>query len=653
MSDESFDGAGLAGKTVGRCRLVAYLGAGGMGYVYRATHHTLGLPRAVKILPAPTGPGAKSAIIRFAREAQQAAKVDHPNVVRVFDFGQEAGLYYIEMEFVQGHDLATQLARRGSLPESETLQIAVHACDALTAAHALHLIHRDIKPANILLCESGTVKVADFGLVKSLSEIRGLTNTGFLVGTPPYMAPEAWMGRNIDPRYDLYSLGATLFCALSGKPPFEGTAAELMRHHLETSPPDLRTAASGVSDRLAEIVARCLAKSPADRHPSAAALAEELRVLLSESSRRAQAPTIDFEPDPSESRPRRAESRPRTGPPATGESRGSRPRDVAVEVPIRQRVYRPSSASGVQTKASPPKRAAPARPRRRMARLFRDPLFQTACVLFLIVMLWLLNMGQAEPEAPQRPKPASRQPPPPTPEEEVPEIKPKPEEVYVAPGTAILGTSEGKHENPLRTVRTKGFYIDKYEVTNRQYLAFLEAIKEDGDAAYAHPDQPAGKNHEPKDFGKAELQQPERPVVGIDWFDAYAYAHWAGKRLPTADEWERAARGPRGLHYPWGSEDVIEGDLVRAHCRESQTPDKLTLKPGSTGSDLSPEGCYDMAGNVMEWTATLDANKNNLRVIKGGGFSVPKSFCVTFGQSWAKPDARDVGLGFRCARDAP
>ena len=140
MSDESFDGAGLAGKTVGRCRLVAYLGAGGMGYVYRATHHTLGLPRAVKILPAPTGPGAKSAIIRFAREAQQAAKVDHPNVVRVFDFGQEAGLYYIEMEFVQGHDLATQLARRGSLPESETLQIAVHACDALTAAQAHRVI---------------------------------------------------------------------------------------------------------------------------------------------------------------------------------------------------------------------------------------------------------------------------------------------------------------------------------------------------------------------------------------------------------------------------------------------------------------------------------------------------------------------------------
>jgi eukaryotic-like serine/threonine-protein kinase len=659
MSEEGFNGAELAGQTVGRCRLVEFLGAGGMGYVYRAVHDTLGLPRAVKILPTPTGPSAASLVSRFEREAQQAAKIDHPNVVRVFDFGDEPGLYYIEMEFVSGHDLATEIAKRGSLPESEVLRIGIQTCRALSAAHAIQLIHRDVKPGNILLCDSGAAKIADFGLVKSLSEVSDLTNSGFLVGSPRFMAPEAWLGQHIGLRYDIYALGATLFCALSGKLPFCGTTAELMHHHLGTPPPDPRQVSSGISSRMAGIVKKCMSKSPEDRYPSAAALETDLLDALSSAKKRSAASTIIFKsPSPKKNIPTaKREPVGQGGKPgrAPTAKRADASGDSASAAALsRNKVFQPSRQCSAKQRSPSRKSQVSAPDHHYLVRLFRRPLFQGVCVLVLIVLLWLVNISQMEPKPNPGPKATPKtvvKKPPPV--EEPPEIKPKPGEVHIPPGTAILGSSEEAHKNPLRTVHLNGVYVDKYEVTNKQYREFMDAIREDGDEAYAHPDQPKGKSHEPKDFGNSELKQPDCSVVGIDWFDAYAYAQWAGKRLPTADEWERAARGAKGLRYPWGSAKVVEGNVVRAQCQESQAKGKLVLKPGSIGHDLSPVGCYDMAGNVMEWTGTSDLSQGGYRVIKGGGYSVPKELCITFGQSWAPPSFRDLGIGFRCARDAP
>ena len=217
----------------GRYRIVALLGRGGMGEVYRAHDLTLGQEVALKFLPevAARNPAA---LARFYNEVRIARQVSHPNVCRVYDLGEVEGQPYLSMEYVDGEDLGSLLRRIGRLPSDKALEIARQLCAGLAAAHAKGVLHRDLKPANVMLNGRGHVVVTDFGLAALADEIPGEEIRN---GTPAYMAPEQLAGREVTVQSDIYSLGLVLYEIFTGKRAFEAaTLAELVRLHSETSP---------------------------------------------------------------------------------------------------------------------------------------------------------------------------------------------------------------------------------------------------------------------------------------------------------------------------------------------------------------------------------------------------------------------------------
>ena len=264
----------------GRFRLTRLLGSGSMGQVYLAMDERLQRPVAVKVL-LPDGIDG-STVQRLEREARAAAAVQHANVVRVFDFLEDGGRTLIVMEYVEGETLADRIVRTGPMPYDEAVEVAAQVCDGLAAAHRLGLVHRDLKPANVLLTEDGIAKVLDFGIAKRTGHIEAtLTQTGAVLGTPQYMAPEQLGGEEIDARVDVHAAGLLLYEMLAGKAAFGGgTIAQLM-FQLVSEPPDLSIlAARDVTPDVIAIIATALKKNRDDRWPTARMMAEALRVQL-------------------------------------------------------------------------------------------------------------------------------------------------------------------------------------------------------------------------------------------------------------------------------------------------------------------------------------------------------------------------------------
>ena len=202
----------------GRYQLGSLLGAGGMARVYVATDRVLERQVAVKVL-SPSDAQDPLFVERFRREARAAARLNHPNIVAVFDSGSDADQPYLVMEYVPGQSLAQLLHRQGRLVPRQAVELAIQVCAALAAAHAQGLVHRDIKPANVLISPDGQVKVTDFGIVKA-SAATTLTGTGTVLGTPAYLSPEQAQGHPVDARSDLYGLGCVLYELVCGSPPF-------------------------------------------------------------------------------------------------------------------------------------------------------------------------------------------------------------------------------------------------------------------------------------------------------------------------------------------------------------------------------------------------------------------------------------------------
>ena len=272
----------------GRYRLIELLGQGGMATIYRAADTGLGRDVALKLLRPEylRDPDFSS---RFRQEAQAAASLSHPNVVTVYDYGEDPSGPFIVMELVDGEDLATILRRSGSLPPRQAARIAAGVGRALGAAHASGIVHRDVKPGNVLIGRDGRVKVVDFGIARAVAEAQ-VTLPGTTLGSVHYFSPEQARGDATTAASDIYSLGIVLFEMLTGGRPWEGdSAAGVALARLSGPIPDPATARPSVPGELAAITRRALARDPAERFPSASAMADQLEAWLATP---APAPTI-------------------------------------------------------------------------------------------------------------------------------------------------------------------------------------------------------------------------------------------------------------------------------------------------------------------------------------------------------------------------
>lgn len=264
----------LVGRTVGPYDLERLLGQGGFAWVYRGRELD-GSPVAVKVLM-PRYAGDPQFERRFRNEAETAAQLRHPNIIRIRFVARSGNYVYFGMDLC-ADSLAARLQREGPLPEADIVRIAGDVCQGLGFAHAQGVIHRDLKPDNILLHEDGSAVISDFGIARALSGYVASTGVDMTIGTPQYLSPEQAQGRPLDARVDLYALGVTLFKAATGEVPFASNDwFELARMHVEDAPPSLRKKRPELSKRFERIVMKCLAKHPDDRYRDAADLLAEL-----------------------------------------------------------------------------------------------------------------------------------------------------------------------------------------------------------------------------------------------------------------------------------------------------------------------------------------------------------------------------------------
>ncbi len=266
-------------QTIGRYRIVECIGRGGMGVLYRAHDPLLERDVAIKLMLVDfkADPAARE---RFHREARAVARLQHRNVVTIHELGESEGTPYIVMEFLTGRDLEALLKRDPPLGLDEKLDVTIQLCVGLSYAHEQGIVHRDIKPSNVRVLEDGTVKILDFGIAKFA--MSAMTQSGSVMGTAQYMAPEQIMGQPVDGRADLFSTGVLLYEIIAGQKPFSGdTPTAIVYQILHAEPTPIRSIVPDVPEQLADIIRRALKKDPDHRYSRANEMAAELQLVRS------------------------------------------------------------------------------------------------------------------------------------------------------------------------------------------------------------------------------------------------------------------------------------------------------------------------------------------------------------------------------------
>jgi tetratricopeptide (TPR) repeat protein len=264
-----------------RYKVLSELGRGGMGIVYKAHDTVLDRAVALKVLPEQLAENAQ-ALQNFLREAKSAAKLNHPNIVTVFDAGEQNGRYYIAMEYVDGTTLKDVIKKKGPIAPGGVLNVLLQMCEALGYAHENKVVHRDVKTANTMWTKDRKAKIMDFGLAKVVEEVRN--HTTIVSGTPYYMSPEQTLGKNVDHRTDIYSLGVSIFELATGTVPFR--EGNIPYHHVHTPPPDPREINPEIPGLIAQIVAKCMAKDPDQRFQTTRELSTRVKEALARSQKK-------------------------------------------------------------------------------------------------------------------------------------------------------------------------------------------------------------------------------------------------------------------------------------------------------------------------------------------------------------------------------
>lgn len=266
-------------EKIGKYEVIDLLGKGAMGIVYKALDPDIDREVAIKTIRFDliSDEGEKNELmLRFMREARAAGRLVHPNIITIHDVGKEADMTYIVMQYIGGQSLQKWISSRKKIPSPEIVDLMIQLCDALDFAHRSGIVHRDIKPANILLDDAGKPHICDFGVAHV--EMSTITQTGVTIGTPSYMSPEQVMGKKIDKRSDIFSLGAILYELLTGKRPFEGESITTVIYKIiNEDAPSLPGGGQGISPEFEAVVRKALAKDPVNRYSSCSELAADLR----------------------------------------------------------------------------------------------------------------------------------------------------------------------------------------------------------------------------------------------------------------------------------------------------------------------------------------------------------------------------------------
>ncbi|MGA8090703.1 MAG: protein kinase [Terracidiphilus sp.] len=660
-----------SGSKLGRYSLVSSLGAGGMGIVYRAHDEKLERDVAVKVL----NPGmlvSNEARRHFRREALALAKLNHPNIAAVYDVGEQDGIDYIVMELVGGESLAARL-RSGALGMREATSIALQVSDALEEAHGRGVIHRDLKPANIMITARDRAKVLDFGLAKLFVQAGQETaatimETRGMLGTPVYMSPEQALGNAVDARTDLWSLGVVYYESLAGRPPFreDGNLATL-RAIVEKSPSRLREMRTDAPAEAEHLVARALEKDPAKRYQTAAEFGQDARKLLDGLSgavsltaagpshrlrnlavavvlviaigavgywlyRRAAERRWARE-DALPEMQRLEEARkplaaflilqradgilPFSAPLKQFAAENTRNVAIDADVPgarIEMQDYLTPDAKWVDVGTTP------ARNLRIPNGYFRWKVSKDGIGTVIVAAQTDATMSFAL--AAQQKSPAGM--------------------VYVPAAPwgsyiAFIGWV-GPYKLPSH-------FVDRFEVTNRDYQKFVDSggyqkpeywsaeFEKDGrklsrdEAMAMFRDSTDRSGPSTWTAGHFPEGQADYPVTGVSWYEASAFAKFAGKSLPTMAQWYEAAP-PDEADYTAPESNISSNSAAAV----------------GTYQGVGPFGTYDMVGNAREWVANMvDGDE---RLILGGSWMSPNY--LSMNPEALSPYDRAAGNGFRC-----
>ncbi|MGE3272082.1 MAG: protein kinase, partial [Chloroflexota bacterium] len=282
----------MLGRVLGHYELVARLGAGGMGAVYRGVHQTLQQPRAVKILR-PDLANEPDVVARFRREAMIAASLRHPHIVLIYDVAEDQDIHYIVMDLLVGGSLRDVIRSSAPLPFARAMHLLGQLASSLDYAHGRGVIHRDIKPGNVMVSADDEVTLVDFGIARAADEAR-LTRSGTVVGTAEYMAPESFTSEGSEKSSDLYALGIIAYELLTGHAPFRGNPTAVSYAQVNTPPPPARTFFADVPEAVEAVLLKQLAKGPAERFPDATSFVEALKAA-GEGAARDNVPTTAFD----------------------------------------------------------------------------------------------------------------------------------------------------------------------------------------------------------------------------------------------------------------------------------------------------------------------------------------------------------------------